>query len=106
MIPSIYAINTRDALSSCSDACELTPDIKDIRQTEDENYLKWFDTTGQEKVTVPYLITYVNGAKEEDFFNIDYRAPLRNINAEESKQLQEQYESMLSYLKMILEGAE
>lgn len=100
-------IDVKD-VESCSsdDACEINTDIKDIRDSEDEAYLKWLELTQIERPTVPYLVVYIDGEKYEETYGLSYAAPVRNINEEEKEELKQIFIEKLQYLSDMKGGKE
>ncbi len=95
----ISYIDTRKPKEDCADACLIDADTTDIRDSESEAYRKWLEVTQIERPTVPYLAVYKDGSKIDEFYNLDYRAPVRNINDEEKEELKAAYEKLLEPLK-------
>ena len=90
-----YYIDTRNLDNiDCESACEVV----DIRKSDDERFARLAQTSEREYIYVPYVITYKNGEKLDDFLTLDYNAHVRNINDDEIDELTKIYQDMMERL--------
>lgn len=90
----IYYIDVKG--EDCEKTCNL--ENTDLRNNNDENYTKWLKTTGEENITVPYLIIYKEGKKDAVYTSPNYDAHLKNISEKNTKKVQDKYTELLKSL--------